>query len=167
MARIIFLLLTLSKWVTRYLTMPFFVEETIQIEKKILRNVIFFLFFFFKIYIEINFSFRSNWRKILKKKKGLLLLMFYILSLFARLLKFNGSPRERKKKYILPPYLESLCKSSRGLKHAVRIYQKRCFHYQVAHNFITSAIPSVERGKIMYSREEDPFFFFKDERISV
>lgn len=93
--------------------------------------------------------------------------MFYILSLFARLLKFNGSPRERKKKYILPPYLESLCKSSRGLKHAVRIYQKRCFHYQVAHNFITSAIPSVERGKIMYSREEDPFFFFKDERISV
>lgn len=140
--------------------MPFFVEETIQIEKKILRNVIFFLFFFFQIYIEINFSFRSNWRKILKKKKGLLLLMFYILSLFARLLKFNGSPRERKKKYILLPYLESLCKSSRGLKHAVRIYQKRCFHYQVAHNFITSAIPSVERGKIMYSREEDLFFFF-------
>lgn len=119
-----------------------------------------FLSFFFQIYIEINFSFRSNWRKILKKKKGLLLLMFYILSLFARLLKFNGSPRERKKKYILPPYLESLCKSSRGLKHAVRIYQKRCFHYQVAHNFITSAIPSVERGKIMYSREEDLFFFF-------
>lgn len=128
----------------------------------------FLSFFFFSNLYRDKFFFSFELKKNFeKKKKGLLLLMFYILSLFARLLKFNGSPRERKKKYILPPYLESLCKSSRGLKHAVRIYQKRCFHYQVAHNFITSAIPSVERGKIMYSREEDPFFFLKDERISV
>lgn len=60
--------------------MPFFVEETIQIEKKILRNVIFF-FFFSNLYRD-KFFFSFELKKNFEKKKGIVIInVLYLISI--------------------------------------------------------------------------------------